>query len=55
MPLTIPLSDDAEPDASLQWSIAKGIYTDISFRGMIHAASDTAALLCCWPGRSQPH
>ena len=54
MPLTIPLSDDAEPDASLQWSIAKGIYADISFNGVIQHL-DTAALLCCWPpGRSHP-
>lgn len=32
MPLTIPLSDDAAPDSSLQWSIAKGVYADISFK-----------------------
>lgn len=44
MPLTIPLSDDAAPDASLQWSIAKGVYADISFKGVLqHPDTDVIA------------
>jgi hypothetical protein len=37
MPLTIPLSDDAAPDASLQWSIAKGVYADVSCKSVLFA------------------
>jgi hypothetical protein len=47
MPLTIPLSDDAEPEASLQWSLAKGVYADISFKGDI---SIYTPLLYCADG-----
>ena len=44
MPLTIPLSNDAAPDTSLQWSVSKGIYADITFKGERQSMS---SMTCC--------